>query len=132
MADPRLKMTKDPVKAQSALKTSKKTYTADFIPSDINRAVHLGNPHIDNLYEAVMALGANLWAAQRRLKIHEVVMAKHGKLTPELVEQYLPSAEETAAWNTERNALITQIFDAGRRPADLPYAEKLHPPIASS
>lgn len=127
--DPRLKMKSNLPKAPVTLKTGKKTYAAPYIPSDIGRAVHLGNPHIDNLYEAVMALGANLWAAQRRLRIHEAVMAKHGKLTPELVEQYLPTKAEQDAWNDERNAMITQIFDSGTRSQDLGYAAELHPPI---
>ena len=45
----------------------------------------------------VIALGAEIWSDRQRLRIVEKLMASKGKVTPEMVEQYMPTEEEKAA-----------------------------------
>ncbi len=87
------------------------TYTAEAIPSDVNSGVFLGNPQIDNLVSCVIAMGAELWTTKRRLKVVEAVMSKAG-VTPDMVEQYQPSADESAAWDAERDRFIELTLGA--------------------
>jgi hypothetical protein len=50
------------------LNTTRPTYTADAIPSDITDAQYLGNPILDNLVSTVIAMGTEVWATKRRLR----------------------------------------------------------------
>ena len=91
-------------------KTDRPTYASDFIKGDTDQAVFLGNPHIDNLMTVVIALGAEIWSDRQRLRIVEKLMASKGKVTPEMVEQYVPSEEEKAAWQSEREAMVKRVY----------------------
>ena len=81
------------------------TYTTDAIPSDIKNSLFLGNPALDNLMSCVIAMGAEVWATKRRLHVMQAVMAKHG-ITPEMIETYVPSAAEAAAWEADRDRFV--------------------------
>lgn len=91
-------------------KTDRETYASDFIKGDTDSAVFLGNPHIDNLMTVVIALGAEIWSDRQRLRIVEKLMEKKGKVTAEMVEQYLPSEEEKAAWQAEREQMVKRVY----------------------
>ena len=91
-------------------KTERQTYASDFIKGDTDQAVFLGNPHIDNLMTVVIALGAEIWSDRQRLRIVEKLMAAKGKVTPEMVEQYVPSEEEKASWQNEREAMVKRVY----------------------
>ena len=43
--------------AKTKLQTERPTYTSEYIPTDAERAVFLGNPVLDNLMSSVIALG---------------------------------------------------------------------------
>jgi len=90
-------------------KFNRPTYAAKAIPSDINNAVFLGNPVLDNLVSVVIALGGELWATKRRMKVMEAVMAKKG-ITSDMLEKYVPTAEEAAAWEKDRDRFIELTF----------------------
>ena len=85
--------------------TKRPTFAADAIPSDIKNGTFLGNPALDNLVTCVIALGTELWATKRRLKVVESVMAKTG-VTTEMVEKYMPTEQENAAWEKDRDRFI--------------------------
>ena len=87
------------------LKTTRPTYTADAIPSDIKDAVYLGNPVLDNLVSTVIAMGTDMWATKRRLKVVEALLEEKG-VTSEMIEQYVPTEEQTAAWEVDRDRFI--------------------------
>jgi hypothetical protein len=98
------------------------TYTSEFIKSDTDRAVFLGSATADNLVTALTALSAEVWALRRRQKIVERLLHKHTAITAEMIETYVPTAEETAHWQSERDAFVKLMFDPFARAADIPYA----------
>jgi hypothetical protein len=106
-------------------KSGHRTYTSESIKSDTDRAVMLGNAATDNAVSALMALGAEVWAIRRRLKIIESLLVKHAAITAEMIETYVPTAAETARWQSERDAFVKLLFDPFARPADIPYASTL-------
>jgi hypothetical protein len=101
------------------------TYATEAIPSDVKNGLFLGNPALDNVVSCVIAMGAELWSTKRRLHVMQAVMAKHG-VTPEMIEKYVPSAAETAAWEADRDRFVDltlgPLANEGFRPvgADFP------------
>jgi hypothetical protein len=106
-------------------KPERKTYTSDFIKSDTDRAVILGSPIVDNVVSAMMALGTEVWSIRRRQKVIESLLAKHGAITADMIEKYVPTTEETAQWQAERDAFVKLMFDPFARQADIPYSSSL-------
>ncbi|MBM3514872.1 MAG: hypothetical protein FJX59_14345 [Alphaproteobacteria bacterium] len=88
---------------------------ADYIKHDADNMVLLGNPHIDNLLTMVIALGAEMWQGQQRMKIMEALLTKHGKVTTEMIEQYVPTEAEAAKWAAERKAMVDRIYSVMTR-----------------
>jgi hypothetical protein len=114
--------------AKIELASGRETYAVDFTAADTDRAVFFGDAALDNLFTAVTVLGAEVWALRRRAKITEkLLQEKKGAVTIEMIEKYVPTAEENAAWARERSELVSSVFAAFARPADLPYASTLHP-----
>jgi hypothetical protein len=87
-----------------------KTYTTDFIKSDTDRAVFLGNAVMDDMMTALIALGAETWAVRRRAKITEMLFEKNGKISRDMVEQYMPTADEERLLRAERDEFIRDIY----------------------
>lgn len=113
--------------AKIEVKTNKPTYTSEFVAADEPRAMFFGNPHIDHLFSAVAALGAEVWALRRRQRITEKLLEKNGAVTTEMIQNYIPTPEDTAAWNNERQELVANIFHSFEQTTDIPYASSLHP-----
>jgi len=86
--------------------SGRKTYTHDFFKSDTDHAVFLGNPLMDDVMTTLVALGAEVWAGRRRVRIIELLMEKKGAVTKDMVEAYVPTAEEEAELQAERDAFI--------------------------
>ena len=86
-------------------------YTAQPIKSDTDAAVFLGNPHVDNLMTVVIAIGAEIWSDRQRMRIIERLLETRGKVTRELIEQYVPSEVERKAWQDERDAMVKRVYD---------------------
>jgi len=82
----------------------------DFIKGDWDNMVMLGHPMIDSLMQVVIALGAEIWTGQQRVKIIEKLLATEGKVTPEMIERYVPSEEEEAQWGAERKAMVDRVY----------------------
>jgi len=91
------------------LKTTRPTYAVDAIPSDITDASYLGNPVLDNLVSTVIAMGTEMWATKRRLKVVEALLEEKG-VTGEMIEKYEPTATQTAAWEVDRDRFIDMAF----------------------
>lgn len=68
------------------------------------------NPAIDNLIAVTLELGAELWVQRERTRVIETLLAQKGVVTPELIEQYMPSAEETTRARAERDAFVKRIY----------------------
>lgn len=101
------------------LKTDRPTYTSDFIPSDTDRAVFLGNPLFDNMMTALISLGSEVWTTRRRVKVLESLLEDKG-VTREMVEAYMPTEAENAEWQKERDAFIERTFGPLARAGDRP------------
>ena len=88
---------------------------SDFIKGDSDNMVLLGHPMLDSLMQIVFALGAEVWSGQKRVKIIEQLLATQGKVTPEMIEQYVPSEEEEAQWAAERKAMVDRVYSVMSR-----------------
>jgi hypothetical protein len=95
--------------------TQRPTYTTTPIKSDSDSAVFLGNPHLDNLMTVVIALGAEIWSDRQRLRIVERLLEQHGRVSHEMIEQYVPSPEERKLWQSEREAMVRRVYDVMAR-----------------
>jgi hypothetical protein len=82
------------------------THTVAAIPSDIHSSVFLGNPALDNVVACLIAMSGEMWATRRRLKVLESLLASKG-VTPDMIEAYVPTAEENAAWEKERDRFVS-------------------------
>lgn len=107
--------------AKTTVKTDRPTYAADFIPSDVEKAVFLGNPILDNMMSSMIALGAEVWATQRRQKVLEVLLAEKG-VTKEMVEKYVPTPDQEVEWRKDRDRLIDLTYSPLLREGDLPVS----------
>jgi hypothetical protein len=114
--------------AKITVDSDRKTHTTEFTPADTDRSVFLGNPQVDHLFTAVAVLGSEVWALRRRQRITEkLIQQNKGAVTIDMIEKYVPTPEENAAWGAERNDLVASIFQGFTRQADIPYASTLHP-----
>ena len=73
------------------------------------------NPAIDNLVAVTLELGAELWVQRERMRAVEALLAQKGMVTPELIEQYQPTAEEAERARIEREAFVSRVYGAFAR-----------------
>ena len=91
--------------------SNRPSFVAEAIPSDVKNGVFLGNPALDNLVSCMIAMGTEMWATKRRIKVLEALMSKAG-VTPEMIEKYVPSAAERADWERDRDRFIDLTLGA--------------------
>ena len=80
------------------------TYAAPFVKAKTNRVTYFGNPMIDNMMTALVAVTAEVWSTRRRMKVLESLLEAKG-VTSEMVEAFLPSEKQTAEWAADRMTL---------------------------
>jgi hypothetical protein len=107
--------------ATAKRKSDRPDYASDYIASDVKRGVFLGNPVIDNMMASMIALGTEMWSMRRRMKVLEAVLEDKG-ITKEMVEQYVPTAEQEAAWQKDRDRFIDLTYSPLLREGDLPIS----------
>jgi hypothetical protein len=73
------------------------------------------------MFTAITAISAELWAVRKRVLIHETLLAKHGSITREMIETYMPTKEEEEQWRAERDTLANLVYDPFLRPQDTPH-----------
>lgn len=99
-------------------------YAADYIKSDARNATYMSDPHISNLKNIAYALATELWAERERVRVIESLMSKGVQVTPEAIEKYMPTAEETAQWRDDREAMIERVFGVlAQNTYDRPFSE---------
>ena len=108
-------------KGKIELDTERPTYTSDFIVGDVEKAVFLGNPVLDNLLTTVLAINAETWANRRRTMVLERLLADKG-VTREMIEGYVPTPEEEAEWMAERDRFIGMTLSPLLREGSLPVS----------
>ena len=75
-----------------------------------------GHPHyfrdpvIDHLVEVVLLLGGELWVNRDRQMIMEELLAKEGKVTPEMIEAFKPDADFKARQATARRLFTERVY----------------------
>jgi hypothetical protein len=84
-------------------------------PGDGRNPTYFENPMIDALVTVTMELGAAQWVQAERLRIIEQLLTKHGAVTTEMIEKYVPSDTERAAAKRARDAFIGRIYGAFER-----------------
>ncbi len=82
----------------------------DFVKGDFDNMVMLGNPLLDSMLQMMIALGAEVWTGQQRLKIVERLLTTKGKVTTDMIENYAPTPEEKAQWAKERQAMVDRVY----------------------
>ena len=110
----------------SASDRKSETYTQDFFPHDSNRSVLLKDTVTDNAVTAIINLGAELWATRRRLSVIEQLLYEGTRITPEAIEQYMPTKEVAQRWEEERDTFISRIYDVLARVGDIPANAKMN------
>ena len=117
---------------KSKLQTNRETYAAPFVEADYDAAVFTAAeavaPTVDAIFTSMMALGANVWAIQRRMKIMEILMEKNGKVTREMLEKYQPTAEEKEMLQKERNAFVAEMYDPFKAMGSVHYGTSIDVP----
>lgn len=86
------------------------THTTDFLTYDVEKVDFFDHPAIDALVSSVVAMGSEVWSAQRRIKVLESVLTNQG-ISLHQVNQYQPTAEEEKAWRAQRDEFIKRIFE---------------------
>lgn len=91
-------------------------YAVDFVKSDYDKAVITDSVHSDNLMTAMLSLAGEVWVIRRRLLIADKLAQQKQFATAAAIDAYKPSAEETAAWERERNSFIERTLSVLTRP----------------
>lgn len=89
----------------AASDSKRPTYVAEAVPSDVKNSVFLGNAALDNVVSCLIAMGSEVWATKRRMKVMEALLAKNG-IKPEDIEKYVPTKEQAAEWERDRDRFI--------------------------
>ncbi len=73
-----------------------------------------------------MALTAELWAERRRNLVVQRLLADKG-ITADMIEAYVPSDEDNAAWQAERDRLIdatmSPLLRRGHKPVSTEFED---------
>ena len=85
------------------------THRNDFIPAQKDD-VFLSNAALDNVTSAVIALGGEFWALQKRMNVVEVLLEDKGSVTKDMIENYRPSDAQNAAWEEQRDRFIKRVY----------------------
>jgi hypothetical protein len=86
------------------------TYATAATRMDTDSAVFLGDPHIDNLITIVIALGAEIWESKQRMLIIERLLETKGRVTEEMIEQYVATDEEIDAWEAMKASMTERVY----------------------
>ena len=108
-------------KNKMELDTERPLYTSDYIVGDVERAVFLGNPLLDNMFSSLLAINAETWANRRRTMVLERLLAEKG-VTTEMIEGYMPTPEEEVEWRAERDRFIDMTLGPMLREGSLPIS----------
>ncbi len=80
-------------------------------PFRLPRPAQLEELSPDQVVAVVMRLAMEISVLRDRLRTHEQLLAEHEVLTPEEIESYTPSKEESAARREASTRLIESIID---------------------
>jgi hypothetical protein len=117
---------------KSPLTTDRETYAAPYKPADYDAPVFTSQeglaPTVDAMFTSVMALGANVWSLQRRLRIMEILMEKNGKVTRDMIEKYVPTQAEKDQLAKERAVFVAELYDPYKMMGKVHYGASIDVP----
>ena len=99
------------------------THTTDFIAADVDKVRFYDDPMTDNIVTAILALGTETWSNRRRTLVLERLLEEKG-VTRDMIESYMPTDEDVAEWQTERDRLVEMIMGPLMREGNLPPSAK--------
>ncbi|MEZ5500831.1 MAG: hypothetical protein R3E77_15565 [Steroidobacteraceae bacterium] len=73
------------------------------------------NPTIDRLIEVTLELGAELWVQRERLGLIERLLAQHGVVTREMLENQQLDDQTLQATARDRDEFVARIFGSFAR-----------------
>ena len=100
------------------IKSDRPTYASDFFKGDTDQAVFTGDAVTDRIMHAVIALGGEVWSLRQRGHVMEKFLAEKG-ITSEMIESYMPTKEDTAAWQEDREAFVDRVYSVFARDSKL-------------
>ncbi len=68
------------------------------------------NKIIDSLMTITLELGSALWVTKDRLRVMEALLAEHGVVTAEKIDNYQSPPEAAAEALAERNLFIERLY----------------------
>jgi hypothetical protein len=86
------------------------TYTADYVKGDWDLSVFLGNPHVDNLTDALIRMGAEFWAMRQRMMALEKLLEDKGVVVRTALESFRFEGPEKAMSDAERDGYVSRVF----------------------
>ncbi|MEP2736583.1 MAG: hypothetical protein ABJP34_09810 [Erythrobacter sp.] len=90
---------------------NRENHTTDSLAYEVERAVFFDHPAMDALVTSFVAMGSEIWSAQRRIKVLESVLKNQG-ISLDLINEYQPTDEEATAWRAERDQFIRRVYGA--------------------
>ncbi|MCB2107457.1 MAG: hypothetical protein KDE14_07140 [Rhodobacteraceae bacterium] len=91
-------------------KKERPDFAVDYVNGDWDQVTYTDNVHIDNLMDAIVGLGTEVWALKRRnMVLEKLLNEKHSGLQSK-IEAYVPTDEERVAWAAERDDFISRIY----------------------
>ena len=87
----------------------RKTYTTNVYKTSVDNVSFLGNPHIDNIATTLIAMGNEIWTNRKRTYVLESLLKEKG-ISADMIEQYVPTDEEKAAWQAEREVMVERLW----------------------
>lgn len=106
-------------KTSPDLETDRPTYAREFLKSDVDKVAFYDHPMIDNIVTSILALGSEIWSNQRRTLVLERLLEEKG-ITRDMVESYMPTDQDVAEWQTERDRFVERALSPLMRVGDLP------------
>ncbi len=86
------------------------TYTADYVKGDWDLSVFLGNPHVDNLTDALIRMGAEFWAMRQRMMALEKLLEEKGVVARTAIEGFQFDGVEKEKSDAERDDYVSRVF----------------------
>ncbi len=90
------------------------------MPESVNRDVRGGrsaffeDADVDRLLAMLTRLMTEHWALKERVMALESLLAEHGVLDAQTMEEWQPPADVDASWDAQSYALVQAVMEAGR------------------
>ncbi len=91
-------------------KKERPDFAVDYIKGDWDKVTYTDSTHIDNIMDALVGLGAEVWALKRRNMVLEKLLDQKNAGLQAQVEAYVLTEEEKVSWAKERDDFVSRIY----------------------